>query len=59
MLREKLPQENDTVQYRLVLFDLQFKWKESLPGIKGHPGGNAETGGGRHIENGRVFGRGV
>ena len=37
---------------RLVLFDLQFRRKESLPGIKGHPGGNAETGGGWHIENG-------
>ena len=30
-----------------------------LPGLKGHPGGNAETSGNRHIENGRIFGRGI
>lgn len=59
MLWEELPQENDTIQYRLVLFDLQLQRKEILPGLKGHPGGNDETGGGRHTENGRVFGRGV
>ena len=52
MLWEELPQENDTIQYRLVLFDLQFKRKEMLPEIKGHPGGNSETGSGWHIENG-------